>query len=212
MPHASLTQGFQRHSVPGDCLESHLYGDRGTLGVITVDRLTGRKSALTAMHVFSGIGDYPDPSLPSSIQVGSPCANGAGPIVGTLLRGTNRDIDAALIDIDGHPATNELPGIGAVRFWRALSDADDGQPVRMVGAFSGGVQYGTIVAAAMPVPGLGLETGIIVEMSAIHGDSGAPLVDASGYLLGILTGGSSTRQAFCPIGPIFQKLSCQLFR
>jgi hypothetical protein len=173
--------------------------------------MTGRKVALTAMHVIPGIDEYPSNSHPELIQFESPCVNGNGPIVGKLLRGTLNGIDAALIDIEGQVVSNYLQGIGPVDFWRSISSADENQPVRMVGAVSG-KQYGRIVRAGVPAPGWNLSSALLVEIAAQRGDSGAPLVDENDRLIGMLVGGTSTRQLFCPIELVFDRLTCTLFK
>jgi hypothetical protein len=81
----------------------------------------------------------------------------------------------------------------------------------MVGSHSRGVQFGRILRADVSVRSLNLSSVILVEMSALPGDSGAPLVDASNRLLGLLVGGNGTQQLFCSIAPILSALQCELF-
>lgn len=203
----------RRYAAPGQCLESQPFGSRGTIGIIGVDLLTGRKVALTAMHIVPGLAAYPTPAFSGVIEVESPCVNGTGPIVGRLLRGTMAGIDAAVIDIEGQVVSNFLSGVGIVKFWRSVSPVmDRNRPVRMVGAASGKVQHGRILSASEPVPSMNLTSAIVVEMTAFHGDSGAPLVDENNRLIGMLVGGNPTRQLFCPIEMVFDRLSCKLFQ
>lgn len=204
---------MQRYALPGHCLESRPYGDRGTIGIIGVDGWTGRKVALTAMHVVPGITEYPSPAHPDVIEFESPCVNGTGSILGRLLRGTLSGVDAAVLDVEGQPVSNFLNGVGMVEFWRSVDpERDKDRPVRMVGAASGGVQFGRVIKAGFSVPDWGLASAILVEMVAFRGDSGAPLIDENGHLVGMLVGGNTTRQLFCPVELVFHRLTCQLFR
>jgi hypothetical protein len=203
---------LERYAMPSQCLESQPYGARGTIGIIGVDTYTGRPVAITAMHVIPGITEYPSVAHPSDVKFESPCLTGSGTIIGRLLRGTMRGIDAAVIDIGDEAVSNWLPDVGPVEYWRSVDDVSDRDAtVRMVGAVSGR-QYGRIVKPNVRVPNFDLESAILVEMSARHGDSGAPLVDERGWLIGLLVGGTSSRQFFCPIESVFHRLSCQLFQ
>jgi hypothetical protein len=204
---------MRRYAMPGQCLSAGtLGGDRGTIGIIGVDRRSGRKVAVTAMHVVPGVVEYPSALHPHRIDFESPCAGSGKTVIGRVLRGTMSGIDAALIDIEGQTVTNTVNGIGTIRAWRPIVSTDRDRTVRMVGASSISVQYGRIIAPSVPVSDWNLDSAIVVEIAALPGDSGAPLVDENGHLLGILVGGNPTRQFFCPIDLIFHRLSCQFFR
>lgn len=205
-----LLPGFRYYAAPGVCLEDTYFGDKGTIGVIAIDRMTGRRVAITAMHVFNPLTEYPAASAPKEIKVRSPCSGGASEIVGNLVRGTRTGVDAAAVDVEDVIVTNTVSGLGRIEFWRPTSSSDVNARVRMAGAFSQKISTGTILKANVAVPDLSLESAIVVEIAAQPGDSGGPLVDDSNRLLGLLVGGNETRQYFCSIGPIWSRLQCTL--
>jgi hypothetical protein len=111
--HIVDTGGMRRYAAPGQCVESRRFKDRGTLGVIAVDRGSGNPVALTAMHVIPGIEEYPSPLHTEEILFEAPCAGG-GSVLGRLLRGTRDGIDAAVISIDDQLPSNFVSGIGSI--------------------------------------------------------------------------------------------------
>lgn len=203
---------MQRYAAPGQCLASVRYKDTGTLGVCGIDRRTGKPVAITAMHVIPGIVEYPTSTSLARIELEAPCAATGGSLLGRLLRGTMTDIDACIISIDPPQVpSRSLKDIGPVEYWRAVDRSDRDRVVRMYGAASNRVNVGRILRESVHAPDWGIARGILVQMSARPGDSGAALVDEDNFLLGLLIGGTSTRQLFCPIEAIFDRLDCNLY-
>ena len=199
-------------AMPGGCFESLEYQDRGTLGIIAIDKETTRKVALTAMHIITGVNEYPSDLHPYPIEFQAGCSAEQPPLLGRLMKGTRQGVDAAMIALDeGVEYSNYSTVLGRIDRWRAASTLVTGQTVRMAGAASGGLSLGTIVNPAVPAPQFGLDSAILVEMRAIGGDSGAPLVDLNGVLVGLLVGGNSSRQLFNPIDAVFDTLGCELY-
>lgn len=100
------------------------------------------------------------------------------------------------------PVQDDIDGLGALRAWRpALFPADVGVAVRLAGRVSG-LQCGVLDSAYVHLPGWGLEMALLARIHSQPGDSGSPLIDSDGLVLGFLvgraTGGDGGLRVFRP--------------
>lgn len=178
----------------------------GTIGALARDP-DGSPVALTAMHVTGLSKDFP-PGAGVKLEAPLP-----GPILGRLLRGTRRGVDAAKISIDPpHDSSGMIKGIGKIAGWRPVSlSGDKGATVRMFGAKSRLVS-GRIVNPSLDLPKFNLVDAIMVEIPSVDGDSGAAIVDNQNLVLGLLVGKlkGENRRVFSPIGPVLKALGCDI--
>jgi hypothetical protein len=182
-------------------------GDPGTIGALGVDTATSRRVAITAMHL-SGESQLDVARGDTPLDVASPSDEGR---VGQLVLGTTIGIDAAKIVLDdGIALSAPLPILGS----RPLSN-DRGTAVRLFGAGSGQVREGTIkyLNVNLDDGGQSFVNALLASIYTIPGDSGAGLVDGSGYLLGFLFGlapndfGADLR-VFSPAEAVLSFLRC----
>lgn len=156
--------------------------DEGTVGAFGFDLTTSGNAwvAFTAMHVTDRPGFYTCPSRAD---------NPHAPVLGTLLRGDIKRVDASIVSVDSPTAANhDLPDGTKLRGWRPVSyPSDIGSAVRMFGQASG-EQHGVIVWPFVSFPKWGVEAGILARIASKDGDSGAVLLDSKGLVLGILKG------------------------
>ncbi len=107
---------------------------------------------------------------------------------------------------DGQPLP--VPGLGTLRAWRpTVFPEDGGMAVRLAGRVSG-VQHGVLASPLAHLPGLGFDVALLAHIHSAPGDSGAPLVDPEGLLLGFLvgrvTGGVGTLRVFRPAAALMR--------
>lgn len=198
--------------APGDGIGQIDPATRATLGAfaVTADQAP---VAITAMHVASTPevrpGDAPVP-LVRRTSLTDPGAR-----FGQIDRGTQTSVDAARVRLDdGVDAITRIPTIGEVRGWRwPAYPGDIGEGVRLYGASSGRLD-GAITQVDVDFPEFALERTIVVSIPTDHGDSGAALVDSSGYVLGFLVGASnqvdSSLRLFSPAGLVLDRLDCNI--
>jgi hypothetical protein len=206
---------FKLHGAPADRIARQAEpGVIATLGAFATDNDTQDVLALTALH--AAVNDmllYPQQDG-SNDPIGMlDVASGQQALLGNLLRGTRMNgIDAAAIKLDaGQQPSRSVTGVGEIKSWRVLDqDADSGIGVTMCGAVSG-VVHGLISNPCVYIPEHNLGPAIQVSIAAVSGDSGAPLVDRDGILLGLLVGGGTNTQFFSPMGNIFHELSCDIY-
>jgi hypothetical protein len=180
-----------------------------TIGCFALDRRSGARVAITAMHLITdaGLTDV------ASLRFVSPSAErGLPQPLGTLLRGTLKHVDAAAIELDtGITAVPFIPGIGELRGARALDESDQFAAVRMVGVGSNDVVSGRIELPSVPIPKLDLDDAVLVSMRVQAGDSGAALVDADRFVVGFLKGqfaGSNGLAVFTSAASALRVLEC----
>lgn len=198
---------FRPKSDPGSSIRPVGPGEPGTLGTPAIDLFTGAPVALTAMHLLSGLGEFPG-TPPSAQEI----VFSAGPgRLGRLVQGTRTGVDAAKIAVESGRVSRDLRGIGRIAGWRPIDvEADRTISVAFRGAVSG-VQHGRIRFPLTFVKGLErLGQCIVADIRATNGDSGAALVDSSCMVLGLLVGGSDEVNAFSPIGDVLSVLSCDI--
>ncbi|NKY40897.1 peptidase S32, partial [Cellulomonas septica] len=188
----------------------------GTLGVVVVERHTGRALALTNWHVAAGDGleDV------GSRWVQPALADGAarGDQFGLLVRGTLTDrIDAAVVAIA--PGAAWVPGVVGIGAVTGSAPAVDGSVVRKHGRTTG-LRTGRVVSTDFTTsvdfgPGIGWRTlrdQIRVEPDegqpsfSAGGDSGSVVVDEDGKVVGLLWAGEGDG-SFSVANPIAAVLS-----
>lgn len=199
---------FQLKAGPGSLLTPDGLALRGTLGCYAEDRDAPGAVALTAMHLLGGNPDE-FPGTPPSTRV-LRFSSGSQP-VGRLLRGTRTRVDAAKISVDSGLVTRTIPGVGELKGARPIDvGADANIAVRMVGAASG-LLHGTITFPLVHIaefPALG--PCIVTDIRAVHGDSGALLVDGARMGLGLLVGGGDVLNAFTPLSAVLSEVRARI--
>ncbi len=188
---------------------------RGTLGCFAEDREGPGSVALTSMHLLNGNpSEYPgEPPSTDVFRFAAPSERDPGTRpLGRLLRGTRRGVDAAKISVDSGQVTRSIPGIGVLCGWRLVNvETDADIPVAIRGAGSGGVKRGSItipLARVKEFPTLG--RCIITDIAAVHGDSGAVLVDSARLALGLLVGGGDILNVFSPMSAVLAAVKADL--
>ncbi|HEU4881406.1 MAG TPA: hypothetical protein VFT45_04145 [Longimicrobium sp.] len=199
---------FQLKAGPGSVISPDGTTMRGTLGCFAEDRDGGGPVALTSMHLLKG-NPSEFPGIPPSTKV-LRFSSGSQP-VGRLLFGTRTRVDAAKISVDSGSVTRVIPEIGTLRGARPIDvEADANIGVRMFGAASK-LLHGTItipLAKVTEFPALG--RCIITNIPAIHGDSGALLVDGAEMGLGLLVGGGDVLNAFTPMSAVLSEVRARI--
>ncbi|HLX06400.1 MAG TPA: hypothetical protein VKY89_00920, partial [Thermoanaerobaculia bacterium] len=156
-------------------------GRWGTIGALAFDLATRQRVAITAMHV-TGKADLDVSAGDTALVMASPSD---GPVVGQLVLGTTSGVDAAKVLLAD--SVQLVPPL-SLKDARPISN-DHGISVRLFGAASqlqrGVVQY---LNVNLLINGESLINTLLVSIATTDGDSGAGLVDESGYLLGFLVG------------------------
>lgn len=185
-------------------------GKRGTIGAFALDLALGGKAAITAMHLFDGkpVGGVTSCASPAPGKPGSTR-------IGLLRRGTKDGIDAAVISLaSGVTTSNRLPVFGQMRGPRELTTKDQGLEVGLWGAETRTAVVGMITDPMTDIPEERLKSAILADIHTVEGDSGAPLVDMSGALLGFLVGEMGPKSApvrvFTPAKLVLEVLACHI--
>jgi hypothetical protein len=206
---------FTRQAFTGEsCSVSDTTTRTATIGAPAVEDGTGASVFITAMHV-TGRQEL-DPAGGVALAVNAPSVfDAAGaPVVGRLTEGSRKGIDAAKVVLSaGQTVLRDVPTIGPIRGWRPLTfPGDQGAPVRMFGAATRVAQHGIIVHPTVFMPGIGLDSAIVVGgFQANAGDSGAALLDAECLVLGFLVGSAGDGQCiFCPASLVLSRLHCDI--
>lgn len=204
---------FHPTAAVGDTIGPAAIQDSGTIGCFARDAKTNAPVALTAMHVIT---DSVTPNKAMAFVSPSELHGGSA-VMGFYLRGEIEGVDAAAIKlVPPIQGASEIPNIGLLTGWRGATSDDEGRSrVRLPGAVTlaktGDVAVGTIVVASQPLPEIGLDDAILVDMPVMDGDSGAGLFDDDGFLLGLLKGHFLTGDqlaVFTPIAAALDRLGC----
>jgi hypothetical protein len=188
----------------------------GTIGAPAVDLATGATVFITAMHVTgrSELGAGNTTNIP--VRVPSTQDSPGAAIIGRVLQGSRRGIDAAKVSVEGaNVVLRELPDVSvkSIKGWRPVAfPGDQGTSVVAFGSRSKTLHRGQIVHPAMFMPGFNLEAAIVVRgMATVNGDSGAALLDGQSLVLGFLVGATSDGfRIFSPAGLVFKRLGCDI--
>jgi hypothetical protein len=187
----------------------------GTIGAPAVDLGGGAPVFITAMHVTGMTELTASSSVTVSVKAPSILDQSAAPIIGRVMEGTRRGIDAAKVLLASpHSVSREIPGgIGFIRGWRPLAfPGDRNIPVTMFGAVSRIRHSGLIEHPAAFLDRFGLDSAITVRgLATIEGDSGAALLDRDRFVLGFLVGAvTDGARIFCPASLVLQRLRCDI--
>lgn len=191
--------------APGELIAPCGSSRRGTLGTSALDRVSGDKVVLTAMHL-TGRKEFP-PGSPIPFCVGP-----SGHLLGHVSRGTQLGVDAAVITLAKPGSVSpEIPGIGRIRGWRPMAlPADIGAPIRMFGAASG-FSAGIITDPVVSLPQYGLDSAILGRLPCAPGDSGAAILDGGNHIVGLLVGMDRMgTTVMCAIGSVLYLLGCDI--
>lgn len=178
----------------------------GTIGALGVDLATNDPIIITAMHVtashtFMG---------PVSMTIPSRDDDPTPPGSGTLTGGTTMGVDAAKIRVDSVASIRPFLPSHRIVGWRPVSN-DANALVTMFGRTSGR-QSGAIKYLDVNV--LNFVEAILVSIVTREGDSGASIVDNSGYVLGFLYGRAPSSfgdlKVFCPASRVLDVLRCEI--
>lgn len=132
---------------------------------------------VTAGHVASAEGDYVSPSGTS----------GTDAVFGTLDRSRLTPVDAATLLITA-PWSRRMPNGSSLAGWRTLTKHDlNHTRVSLYSATAGEWSSGHLEYVA-DVPEWGLENALLYSSESKPGDSGGPVIDDAGYLIGVHTG------------------------
>jgi hypothetical protein len=194
----------------------------GTLGAIVTDSGTSARGALTNFHVAcvdSGwhVGDRQ--VQPSRIEGGVVPTDEFGQILRATL---SSDVDGALVQLDsGRTSQGSVVDIGPVK---GSAAAVLGSAVRKRGRTTG-LTHGSVDGLAASVTldyGDGIGSRTLTNQITIaadtsqnplfsdHGDSGSVVVDASGYVVGLLFAGGGTTTFANPIASVLSELNVAL--
>lgn len=194
----------------------------GTLGAIVVDNASNQHAALTNFHVACvdstwAVGDRM--VQPSRIDTGVVPGDEFGAITRAVLSG---HVDGAVVSIDaGRANSAEVAEIGTVK---GTKPATLGMAVRKRGRTTG-LTYGSVDGLALSVnvdygDGIGVkqltdQVSITADttknpMFSDHGDSGSVIVDASGYVVGLLFAGAGAGTVANPIASVLSELNVSM--
>jgi hypothetical protein len=194
----------------------------GTLGAIVKDNATNARAALTNFHVACvdtgwHVGDRQ--VQPSRIDGGSVPSDEFGQILRATL---SSHVDGAIVQLDSsRTSQGSVVDIGPIK---GTAAAVLGSAVRKRGRTTG-LTHGTIdgLSASVSIDyGDGLGTHTLTNQITIatdttqnplfsdHGDSGSVVVDASGYVVGLLFAGGGTTTFANPIASALSELSVSL--
>lgn len=206
---------FRRQAFTGQsCSVSDPTTRMATIGAPAVETTSGVNVFITAMHITGR--QQLDPATGVTLAVNVPgIFDAAGaPVVGRLTEGSRTGIDAAKVVVSvGQTVLRDVPTIGPIRGWRPLTfPGDQGTAVMMFGAATKIRQHGVIVHPTVFMPGIGLDSAIVVSgFTTTAGDSGAALLDAEHLVLGFLVGEAADgHRIFCPAGPVLSRLHCDI--
>lgn len=130
---------------------------------------------VTAGHVAKGGAGYVTPS-------------GSGQVFGFLDRSQLSPVDVATIFVSSG-WSKFLPNGSRIIGWRQLTGYDIGRTkVSLYGAQSGSWSTGTVECLAQWIENWELEDAIVYTSPSLSGDSGGPVIDDAGYLVGIHVG------------------------
>jgi hypothetical protein len=205
---------------PSRTIDNHIFA--GTLGAIVIDNATHAHAALTNFHVAavdSGWHTGDRMVQPSRIDTGVVPSDEFGAILRATLSG---QVDGAVISIDpGKASACKIAEIGNVRGTKA---ATLGMAVRKRGRTTG-LTYGTVdgISATVNVDygdGLGVHTltgqvSIAADTArnalfSDHGDSGSVIVDADGFVVGLLFAGAGASTVANPIAAVLAELNISM--
>ena len=204
--------GKLRPIPPGASVSSEA-GGAGTVCCAVRD-VSGKLFLLTSEHVVSGRPG--DPVYQPGRSDGGDESARIGRIARILAPQPGMDATAAGALIELAPemgATMTAPGLGAIR---GRADPIVGERIRAVGRTSGLVE-GSVIAVNESVPvrispteSAGLEGMIRTSPISEQGDSGAPVVNDRGELIGFVYAGSPDSSIVMPISPVLDALGVQL--
>jgi hypothetical protein len=163
-----------KQAFPGALIGSSTNPTPGTLACFARD-VNGALLGVTAGHIGYRAGPY---QLPPR----------SGNVFGVLSRSLRSPVDAATIQIQS-AYSQELPTGGTFAGWRALTKYDIGSPVQLYGAQSESWNGGVVEYLAPWIGGgWDLADTIIYSAQSVGGDSGGPLIDLQGNLVGLHVG------------------------
>lgn len=199
-----------RQWYPGGGLGPGRIRKLGSLGTYALDSATGQLLALSAMHIT---GRSQVPAGADLSAVSPPAGEVGSRRFGAASRGMLSGVDAVAFRPElAVPDPYSLGRYGRIRGWRPVNNPqDDDLPVMMFGHVSG-VQFGRIAEPNLPLPADDLIGTFGVSIHSQLGDSGAALIDGSGYVLGLLVGmvPKSGIRIFSSIGTILSALNCYI--
>jgi TIR domain len=188
-------------------------GGAGTVCCAVRDE-SGKPFLLTSEHVV--FGSAGDPVYQPGRADGGDESARIGRIARILAPRPGMDATAAgsLIELASEMgATMTAPGLGAIR---GRADPIVGERIRAVGRTSGLVE-GSVIAVNESVPvrispteSAGLEGMIRTSPISNQGDSGAPVVNDRGELIGFVYAGSADSSIVMPIQPVLDALGVRL--
>lgn len=194
----------------------------GTLGAIVIDNVTSQRAALTNFHVACvdstwAVGDRQ--VQPSRIDTGTVPTDEFGAILRATL---SAEVDGCVVSIDaGRTSSGEVVDIGNVR---GTTPATLGAVVRKRGRTTG-LTHGSVDGLGATVnvdygDGIGVRTlsnqiSIATDTTqnplfSDHGDSGSVVIDASGFVIGLLFAGSGTNTLANPIASVLSELNVSM--
>ncbi|HVV81462.1 MAG TPA: trypsin-like peptidase domain-containing protein [Kofleriaceae bacterium] len=153
----------------------------GPLGIVNPGTLTcfawdadHRFVGVTAGHVARNASQHDSPA-------------GSGAVFGSLAASSLSPVDAATIVIES-PWSQVMPNGSHMIAARPVTASDVGQPVYVYGAQTGQWSAGTLEYLAPWVAGWNVADAIVYSAMTAPGDSGGPVIDPQGHLLGIHLG------------------------
>ncbi len=194
----------------------------GTLGAIVIDNVTNQRAALTNFHVACvdstwAVGDRQ--VQPSRIDTGSVPADEFGAILRATL---SAEVDGSVLSIDsGRTSSGDVVDIGNVR---GTTPATLGAVVRKRGRTTG-LTHGSVDGLGASVnidygDGIGVRTltnqiSIATDTTqnplfSDHGDSGSVVIDANGFVIGLLFAGGGTNTLANPIASVLSELNVSM--
>lgn len=159
----------QTIAYPGGYVGSQVAPDPGTLTCFARNG-AGQLLGLTAGHVAYRAGAY---VLPYT----------SGDVIGTRDQSLTTPADTASIVIQS-ATTQQLPVGGTMSGWRAVTQYDVGTTVQLFGAESGQWRSGKLIYLAPWLANWQLANVLMYSAPSEGGDSGGPVIDIDGYLIG----------------------------